>query len=210
VGFGGSRRTPWRFIAPMLRGAVCARRSSALTERSATASSASPIAVPIAHAATIAPVGVARSKNSRPAGMAQTSANPSAISARPDRGVGNQDAEEQRVPGIPERDRRRPGHRQDRVKDRERVRDRDRPVRTARRLLPPRPPLAQPPLRLGRRQAGARRGSPRPAGTPLTAATGSSGRSSAPGARHAAARRAPSAMNSSTRKNPSLSSRPTT
>jgi hypothetical protein len=50
----------------------------------------------------------------------------------------------------------------------------------------------------------------RPAGPPLRAATGSSGRSSAPGARHAIARRAPSAMNSSTRKNPSLSSRPTT
>ena len=42
---------------------------------------------------------------------------------RPDRDVRDQDAQEQRVLGIAERDRRRPERRQDHVEDRERVRD---------------------------------------------------------------------------------------
>ena len=70
----------------------------------------------------------------------------------PDRDVGDQDAEEERVLGVAEDDRRGPEPGQDHVEDREGVGDEDRPVRPTR----PRPrataTLTQPTLRLHLRQ----------------------------------------------------------
>src|SRR6201999_3244436 len=66
---------------PRRRGQSAARRSSAFTTRSATPSSPIAVAEPIAQAANIALVGVAKSNHSRPTGIAISSTNPSAISA---------------------------------------------------------------------------------------------------------------------------------